>query len=174
MNDNEYNKLIEILKEKYFLEKDIVKEYTFEIKGKKYKTILGYGIYDNIMELSALLVIFQDETIDIDYIFEQTEFTSVINIIDNKYEVYIRKGVEKYKKVDYFPNYYSIFFPSMTFLTLLNIGNTFKIIELFFAKIIVLFLRFTIPPLGKKIWEYYSNPYNRVLRKKDVDKIPQF
>ena len=174
MNDNEYNKLVETLKEKYFLEREIVKGYTFKIKDREYKTVLGYGINNGSWELNAILVIFEDDTIDIDYVFEQTDFCSVINIRDNKYEVYIRKGIENYKKKDDFPNLYSVFFPSIKFFTLIIIFNLLKGVELFFAKIIVLFLRFTIPPLGKKIWEYYLDPIHRVVRKKDVDKIPQF
>ena len=66
MNEQEYNKLIGTLKEKYLLEREIVKNYTFMIKDKEYKTILGYFVRERAIGLCGLLVIFQDDTIYLD------------------------------------------------------------------------------------------------------------
>ena len=173
MNDDDYQKLIEKFKQNYFLIKDkiikdIIKDYKFKIKGKEYSSVLAFGVSYSL-ESAASLVIFEND-IDIKYIFEQTDFTSIILLKKDGDKIYIRKGLEDFEEINTWPKISYLTWLdtkySVTFLTRFWL----KMLEmLIVARILTPILRIFIPPLGNRLLNYYSDPLHRVVRKRDVD-----
>ena len=170
MNDEDYQKLVEKLERRYFLRQYITKDYKFKIKEKEYTSVLAYSVSYSL-ESAALLIIF-DEDVDIKYLFEKTDFTGVILLKNDKEEIYIRKGLEEFEELNEWPKFSQLFWNATKYNFLFFTCFFAKTIELIIMRqILIPILRILIPPLGKKLWEYYNDPLHRVFRKRDVDKV---